>query len=312
MAKSKSLRTPRQLAKIIGEIVWYSGKDFFVDDGPHWAAAISFYGMLSIFPLMLAAVAIAAWFVEPQWATERASDLLGNFIPQGEETIRSIVEKAIAQRSRSDFISLAVLLWAGTRVFSALIRALNVAYDVDEGYGFWKRLVVELGMLLSAGVLFTAALLTDVLAAFLRNAVKSFPDEKNLAFSILGWLLPALLLLGGFFCLYRFVPRSRSNWKSALIGAGTASVLLSSARGIFGAYVRDLASYSQIYGWLAIGIVLLVWAYIAGLITVFCGELVSHIQLMIFEGMSGEEISQRHYARSPRQSRGGALEDLTR
>ncbi len=282
------------------EILWYTIRDFFIDDGLHWAAAIAFYGVLSIFPLMLAGVAIAACFVDPTWATEKASDLLGNFMPHEEQTVRTIVENAVARGGRTSLVSIVVLLVTGTRVFSALIRALNVAYDVDESYGIVKRLGVQFVMLLSAGVLFAAALLTDVAAAFFKHALDSFPEQKQLFFRVLEWLLPAALLVGGFFCLYRFVPRDRCNWKSALTGAITAAALLSGARAIFIVYLRLVHWYSEIYGWLATGIVLLVWAYIASLITVLCGELVSHIQMMIFDGISGKEISKRHRIRSPR------------
>lgn len=284
-----------------GELLWYSTKDFFIDDGLHWAAAIAFYGVLSIFPLMLAGVAIAAGFADPTWATEKATNLLGNFMPRGEQTIRNIIETAVAKGTRTSVLSVIVLLVAGTRVFSALIRALNVAYDVDEMYSALKRFALQLAMLFSAGLLFAAALLTDFAAILFKHALHSFPQGSDLVVRVLGWLLPAMLLLGGFFCLYRFVPRNRCNWKSALIGAVTASALLSGARVVFVEYLRHLDGYTEIYGWLAIGIVLLVWAYIAALITLFCGELLSHIQMMIFEGLSGKEISNRHRRRSPRK-----------
>ncbi len=249
---------------------------------------------------MLAGVAIAACFVDPTWATEKATNLLGDFMPRGQQTIRTIVENAAAKGGRTSLVSIVVLLVAGTRVFSALIRALNVAYDVDEHYRVLKRLAVQFAMLLSAGVLFGAALLTDIAATFVKHVFHSFPEGKQVLFRISGWLLPAVLLVGGFFCLYRFVPRNRCNWKSTLFGAVTASVLLTGARAVFAEYLRNLAGYNEIYGWLAIAIVLLVWAYIAALITLYCGELLSHVQMMIFEGVSGKEISKRHRVRSPR------------
>ena len=289
--------------KETGEVLWYSGKDFLIDDGPHWAATIAFYGMLSIFPLMLAAVSIAACFVDPHWATERASELVGEFIPQGERTIRTIVETAVAKGGRTSFISIVFLIVAGTRVFSALIRALNVAYDVDEIYSVWKRLLIQLAMLLSAGVLFAAALLADLASAFFKHVLNPFPEQKHITFALLSWLLPAALLVVGFFFLYHFVPRNRSNWKSAIIGAVTATVSLSGARAFFALYLGKLADYSEIYGWFAMAIVLLVWAYIAGIITLFCGELASHIQMMTFKGLSGTEVSRRHHARSPRKKK---------
>ncbi|MEO5721797.1 MAG: hypothetical protein ABIR71_10045 [Chthoniobacterales bacterium] len=60
-----------------------------------------------------------------------------------------------------------------------------------------------------------------------------------------------------------------------------------------------MASYSQVYGWLAIGIILLVWADIVAIITLYGGELASHIQMMAYDGLSGAEVSRRHRERSP-------------
>ncbi len=77
------------------------------------------------------------------------------------------------------------------------------------------------------------------------------------------------------------------------------ALLTLAARPLFLTYVGRLASYSHIYGWLAIGIILLVWTEIVAIITLFGGELASHIQMMAYEGLSGAEVSRRHRPRSP-------------
>ncbi len=296
---------PRKLARRIRDsvprwlsIVGYAARDFVIDGGLHLSAAIAFYAILSLFPLALAGVSMAAWFIDPQWAIEQASGLLGGMTPHA-DTIRDIIEKAIASRSQANLISIVVLLWAGSRVFAVLIRALNIAFDVDNTYGFFRRLLVELGMLLSVGLLFVGALVVDLLAPALGNLLGEIPHGKAAGLTFIGWTLPALLLAVSFFCLYKFVPRHRCNWQSAALGAAVATALTLAARPLFLTYVGQLASYSHIYGWLAIGIVLLVWAEIVAIITLFGGELASHIQMMAYDGLSGAEVSRRHRRRSP-------------
>lgn len=285
-------RTPRWLA-----IPACAVRDFNIDNGFHWSAAIAFYGLLSIFPLALAGVAIAAWFVDPDWATEKATEILGDVMPRG-GSIREIIEKAIAARGQTSVISIAVLLWAGSRVFAVLIRALNIAFDVDELYSFGRRLLVELGMLLTVGLFFIGALVSDLLVPLIGALADSIPHGRAVALDVIDWTLPALLLLGGFFSLYKFVPRHRANWQSTLIGAIAATALCLGARPLFLAYLGTLASYSHIYGWLAIGIVFLVWTQIVAVITLYGGELASHIQMMVYDGLSGEEVTRRHRERS--------------
>lgn len=283
------------------KIAGYAARDFVIDGGAHLSAAIAFYAILSLFPLALAGVSIAAWFIDPQWAIDHASRVLGGMTPHA-DTIRNIIEKAVAARAQTGLISIVVLLWAGSRVFAVLIRALNIACDVDNSYGFFQRLLIELGMLLSVGLLFIGALIANLLVPALGYVLATIPHGKASALAVIGWTLPGVLLTGGFFCLYKFVPRHRCNWQSALLGAGVATTLTLAARPLFLAYVAQLASYSQIYGWLAIGIVLLVWAEIVAIITLYGGELASHIQMMAYDGLSGAEVTRRHRVRSPGRS----------
>ena len=283
------------------QILGYAGRDFVVDDGLAWAAAVAYYGLLSLFPLVLAGVAIAAWFIDPHWASQQASQTLGHFMP-GVDTVRDIINKAIADRQRTGLLSVGFLIYAGGRAFSVLIRALNIACDMDEVYGFFHRFLVEIGMLLSIGLLFIGALVSSLLVPVLSGILAPIPHAQGLFLAVIGWTFPALLLLGGFFSLYKFVPRHRCNWQSALLAASVATAGCLGARPLFAFYVTKLASFSQIYGWLAIGIIFLIWAQIIAVITLYGGELASHIQMMAYDGLSGNEVSRRHLLRSPRRS----------
>lgn len=64
----------------LGRLLVSAGKDFGDDDGPQWAAAVAYYALLSLFPLLLASVSIAAYFVDPEWITGEATNLLGDFL----------------------------------------------------------------------------------------------------------------------------------------------------------------------------------------------------------------------------------------
>lgn len=66
----------------IGVTFYLAAKDFFIDSGPQWAAAVAYYTLLSLFPLLLAVVSVAAFFVDPQWAVDQITSLLGQALPQ--------------------------------------------------------------------------------------------------------------------------------------------------------------------------------------------------------------------------------------
>lgn len=289
-------RLPRWLV-----ILGYAGRDFVVDDGLHWSSSIAFYGALSLLPLVLAAVDIAAWFTDPHTANQQAGEILRYVVPHA-ETVRDVVDRAITTRHHTNPLSVLVLLYAGGRTFSVLTRALNVAYDVNEAGGFFRRLLVEIGILFALGLLFVGALLASLLLPGFGRGTAPAPPTGTVLGPLVRWLVPALLLLGGLFCLYKFVPRRRCNWQSALLGALVAGALCAGAKPLFLFYVDRLASYNQIYGWLTIGVVFMVWAELVAIIILYGGELASHAQMMVYDGLSGQEVSRQHRRRSPGRS----------
>ncbi|MDQ3815632.1 MAG: YihY/virulence factor BrkB family protein [Armatimonadota bacterium] len=298
MGRDSRLDTIKRSFPRFGPVLMQTGKDIFTDNITHWAAAVAYYSLLSVFPLLLAAISVAASFVDPQWATQKAMAALGQFLPRGEEFVRAIVQEAIAERGAASLVSTLLLLWTGSRGFSVLIRALNIAYDVDETYSYGHRLLVEVGMTLTLGVFFVLAVLSDFVLNFLWDLLQLLPAWQGVAFRAMKWLAPALLLFSAFFLTYRFVPRGRRHSKSALCGAVAATLLFLLARPIFFTYVELFARYNLIYGSIAAVITLLVWAWVVALIILGGGELASHIQMMLFEGRSAEDVDRRHAARA--------------
>jgi membrane protein len=269
-------------------------KDFFHDSGPQWAAAIAYYSLLSTIPLLLVVASVAAFFVDPNWAVQQATDLLGRFLPTDGGQLKRIVNEAIAARGSVSLLSMAFLLWTGTRVFGTVTQALNIVYDVDESYGFLKRILVELVMVLTIGLLFVVALASRWLINLLWRNFQSLPGSGQ------GLIFQVILLLLTFFLLYSFVPRRQVNWRAALLGAILATLLILAARPLFLTYVQRFAAYNLIYGSLAIVIILVFWAWMVAVIVIFAGEVASHTQAMLIEGQTAQEVEREHRLRSPK------------
>jgi membrane protein len=282
----------------IGQTVYQAGRDLVIDNGFQWAAALAYYSLLSLFPLLLATVSIAAFFVEPEWAANQITRLLGEFLPEGEEQIEEIVTGAMEMRGQATILSILTLLWSGTRVFGALTIALNLAYDVDDHYPFYKRHLIELVMTLTIGAVFVLALASNYFFDVLWDALQFLPADPGPIFSAIRFLIPAVLLFGAYFLIYRFVPRCDQSWKAAATGALVATLMFGAARPLFFGYVQEFGEYNVIYGSLAIGVILVFWAWIVALITLFGGELASHVQAMIVLGRSAQEVERHHEERS--------------
>jgi membrane protein len=274
-----------------------AGRDFMIDNGFHWAAAIAFYALLSLFPLVLGIVSVAGYFIDPEWATARIAERLGDAVPAGEEEIGEIVTAALEAGGGAGVVSVVLLLWSGSYVFAAMTTALNMAYDVDEYYSFWNLLLYRLAMLFTVGLVMAAAMFAGPLLNFLLGPV---PGDAGFLRQVVTVAAPPLMAVLAFFLVYRLVPRRRCSWVPALTGAVLATIAFLVARELFVAYLGYFGEeYGVIYGGLAIGVILVFWVWIVAIILLLGGEIVSHLQALLVDGLTVEEVWEHHLGRSP-------------
>jgi membrane protein len=287
----------------IGELIYLSGKDFLIDNGPQWAAAIAYYSLLSLFPLLLAITSIGSYFVNLEWIIEQVTGLMEGLIPEGTQEIEDVIREAYDARGGVGILSTLALLWSGSRVFGVVTRALNIAFDSDDRYGVVRRTLAEILMLLTLGLLLIIALVSQFLLAYLISLTNIFPENQNLLFQIAIDAIPLVLLFFFFLLLYRYLPNRSVEWSAAFIGAVVALLLFFLARPLFQNYVQQFANYNLIYGSLAIVIIIIFWAWLMGLIVLFGGEIASHYEALFVQGLLKEEVEEKHRQRSPISSR---------
>jgi membrane protein len=285
-----------------------SARDFFIDDGPAWAAAIAYYSLLSLFPLLLVAGSIASYFVDPKWALLKATELLGAFLPKGQSQIEDIVRKSLAAGRSEGLLFFLPLFWTGTLVFGAVTKALNVVFGAEKRYGFLKSILVRLMMLLTLGAVFLLALGSSLLMRLLKSMLGILPTDGGFITQALFDAAPAVLVLVAFLLAYRFVPARRPAWRAALIGAVVAMIAFVAAKPLFLDYVLAMSGRNIIYGSLAGIVASVVWAWMVAMIGLFGGQITSHCQSVLFDGEPIEELERRHLAKANTASpRNGAF-----
>ncbi|MEP6672814.1 MAG: YihY/virulence factor BrkB family protein [Chthoniobacter sp.] len=276
------------------QVLFLAGRDFFRDNGSSWAAAIAYYSLLSLFPLLLAAGSIAAWFVEPAWAVHQATNYLGDLLPAGTGAIERIVKQTLADERGAGLFFIVPLLWTGSLVFDAITKALNVAFAAEENYGLWKRAWMRLLMLLTIGGVFLIALASSSLLRILQSTLGVLPGGRDLLFPFLVHLLPPAFIFAAFLLSYRFVPRRHPDWRAAVLGAGVALLLVVAARPLFLGYVHQIARYNFIYGSLAGIIVLILWIWVVAMIGLFGGQVAAHSQAILIDDQPLQEAGRQH------------------
>jgi YihY family inner membrane protein len=262
-----------------------------------WAAALACYGVLSVFPLLLAGAVVASYVVPPSVVTARLSAFVESTLPAGVVDVDPIVSAAIAARGQVGLSVIVLWVLAGRRILGALVTALDRVSDVDaRRETVRRRALVELIALAGIGLLFVVALVARSLLGFVWDDVWGTGASTPWRW-IVGATVHVLLLVAAFFALYTVVPHGDRNWRAALIGAIAATVLVLVVRAIFLAILDRLwASFTLIYGPLTLAALLLTWGWFLGLIVLFGGSLASHVKVMVIEGRDASEAERRHVA----------------
>jgi membrane protein len=275
--------------KQIGKLFYLALKDLIKDNGHYWAAAIAYFTLMSFFPMLLAGVSIASYFVEEEWAVDQIVEIIGDFLPEGEEMIADTMGQVAETRNLTSIISILLLLWAGSRVFAVFVRALNQTYDIVDSYGFWRKRLAELVMTLTLGTFIVLAFASDYFLGRVLRQASILGSDENRIIAFLIDLVPVVLLFISFFLIYRFVPRRDVDNRAALAGAGVALVIFLIARPLFLGYINDLADYTLVYGSMAIVVILLFWVWISSMIILYGGEFTAEVQKIIIDGQDPEE-----------------------
>ena len=243
-------------------------KEFKADNLQDWAAALTYYGILSIFPGLLVLVSLLGLL--GRTATQPVITGLTKAAPG---SVRQVVLTAMTHLQHSHAsagilaaVGIVVGLWSASGYVAAFMRASNVIYDVPEGRPIWKTVPVRLGVTLAVLVLLVASALivvvTGTLAAKAGHAL-GIGSAAVTAWNIAKW--PVLLIIVSimFAILYWASPNARHGFRLISPGSVLAVVLWLIASGLFALYVANFGSYNKVYGSLAAVIIFLIWMWIS-------------------------------------------------
>lgn len=242
---------------------------------PDLAAALSFYTLLSLAPLLVLLLWVTATLYPPAQAS-LVTQLHGLAGPAAAEVAQTILTNASDQPdigSLAGIISTAGLLFGATLVFAQLQGALNRIFHSEEprfdgALGWLKQRLFSAGVVLALGFLLIVAMVAST--------------AVQIAFARLPSLLPVLASLttlavyaAAFACLYHWVPDRQVPWKQAWLGGIITAILFTLGRHAIGLYLANAAPGSA-YGSMGALVLLLVWIYYACLVF-FAGAMVTAV-----------------------------------
>jgi len=246
-------------------------KEFFADDMLDWAAALTYYSVLSIFPGIIVLTALVGLL--GQSATDVLIDNVRQIAPEGaRDTLVNVIEQIQGSASFAGpvaIIGLLGALWAASGYVGGFIRASNAIYEVDEGRPAWKTLPLRVFLTLVMVILLAATALGIVLTGNIADQLGQLLGLGStglLVWNFAKWPVLAVLLSLAIALLYWASPNVRHlGFRWLTPGSLFAIVVWVLASLGFAFYVANFASYNKVYGSLAAVIVFLVWLWISNI-----------------------------------------------
>jgi membrane protein len=277
-------------------------REFRDDNLTDWAAALTYYAVLSIFPGLIVLVSILGLVGGHPETTNALLDIVDDIGPDSAvETFRGPIESVVSSNTNAGVLFVAGLLvaiWSASGYMGAFIRAANAIYEVEEGRPFWKRrplqIVMTVAMVLLLALVSIAIVVTGPLAESIGDAI-GVGDSAVTAWNIAKWPVIVVVVMAMFAVLYYVAPNVRQPGLRIVTPGGVVAVLgwlLVSAG--FGVYVANFGSYDKTYGSLGGVIVFLVWLWLSNVALLFGAEFDAELERsrQLKAGLPAEETLQ--------------------
>jgi membrane protein len=253
-------------------VVRRTATNYLDEEGLQWSGAVAFYLVLSVPPLLIAAMSMGVVFIGTERAQTFLVDQVAQFLPTEEAIVAEIIEQTVEASGAAALAAVGFLLFSGSRVFASLIAAINIMWQEIEPPGFLRRQLQRAGMVLTVGVLLAMAGVVDVAIALAGELFELPAVVRVVAQS---QLVPFLFIGSGLFLLFYLIPRRAATWQTALLGAVLGAAALRIAQAIFTTYLRNFGGFDSAYGPIAGLAVVLTWALVASSIILIAAHLVA-------------------------------------
>ena len=261
-------------------------KEFQEDNLTDWAAALTYYGVLALFPAIIALVSILGLVVDRETITRVLTDTISQIGPSSAvDTFRNPIQQVTGNNGTAGImliVGLVTALWSASGYIGAFMRASNVIYERSEGRGFFKlrpvQLAVTLILVLMAALVVLALVVSGPVTKAIGDAI-GVGDMAVTVFNIAKWPIMLVVVMVMLAVLYHASPNARQpGFKWISPGSVVAVVVWVAASGLFAFYVATFASYNKTYGALAGIVVFLVWMWLTNLAVLFGAELNAEIE----------------------------------
>jgi membrane protein len=277
-----------------------TGKEFFEDKAPQLGAALAYYTVFSLAPLILVLLAIVGVIFrdDPAGTWNKITEQMSYFLdPSAVQVVQSIAQKASepGKSTIATIIGVALAIFGASGVFGQLQDALNTIWGVKAkpGGGIWGFLRNRfLSFAMVAGVCFlllVSLTLESLLKAFSHYVQSVLPGGLTVAMSVY-LIFDFAVIVVLFAMIFRFLPDAKVQWRDVWIGAVMTAILFGIGKWLLGLYLGSGAAGSA-YGPASSLITLLLWIYYSSQILLFGAEFTQ-----VYADRAGREVKPDEHA----------------
>jgi membrane protein len=251
-------------------------KEFQGDNLTDWAAALTYYGVLSIFPGIIVLLATFSLISDESTATRAVDEVAPDEYAKTINNFISSLQDAQGSAGLLAIVGLLGALWSASGYVGAFMRASNAIYDVPEGRPIWKTVPTRLAVTIATGVLLVISAFIVVFTGGVAQRIGDLVglgDGAVLVWDILKWPVLVALISLMFALLYWASPNAKHGSFRWVSPGGVVAVLLwIIASAGFALYLANFANYNKTYGALGGVIAFLVWLWISNIAVLLGAE----------------------------------------
>jgi membrane protein len=269
------------MLKVAGGVVWQATNRMFEDDAFPLAAALAYYSLLSMAPLLLVAVAIAGiFFADGQVQAQLIEEMRGLVGEAGAALTQTVIAHTGGEQRSAWSLAFGALLtlFAATTVFGQLQYALNRVWRVQAAprsdliMSFLKQRILSFALMLIVGFLLMVSLVISAVLGALHKYLDSRLANAALFWNGLDLVISFSLATVLIAMLFKYLPDAEIEWRDTWLGALITATLFIVGKQVIGLYLGQTTIASS-FGAAASVVIFMIWVYYASLILLFGAEI---------------------------------------
>ena len=281
-------------------VLWQSAKSFYANEAFQLAAAIAYYSLLSMAPLLLVVVAVAGVFFSDGTVQSQLVDQMGSLIGEEGAALTETVIENTESKDESLFsliVGMALTLFGATTVFAQLQNALNRVWRVQPKpsnavWNFVKHRLLSFALVLSIGFLLMVSLVTSAVLAALHDFMNAAMAGAAFIWEALNFGISFALATVLIALMFKYLPDAEIEWRDTWLGGFVTAILFVIGKSAIGLYLGQATAASS-FGAAGSVVVFMIWVYYASLIILFGAELTYAVA-----NQRGAKVDPSEHARS--------------